>query len=657
MRYPLVKQEGLKDCGPCSLASVIKYYGGYVPIQTLEDMMFTTKSGTTAYNLIAAARKIGFESNGIKVDKLDNLEYPCIAHVTIKDAYDHFVVIYKVDDKVLIGDPASKVKYMTKEEFERIWNHIIITLKPIRKLPRNKPKSLICYIKDAILHYKYMFIYLIILSILCSFASLLYAMLIRYMIDNIDIFNDLLLLFILLFIFKYIFIYLKNKLNIKLNKKISLFLSNGIHEKIVSLPYVYYKNHRLGEVVTRFNDLNSIMSFINNVILSITLLPILIIFLIFMYIESKILFTYTMLILVVYTILNFYLSKVLIRNIKNLKNDEANYNGLLVEVLNAFETIKGINIERNMIDKLNKKNNMYKTTLCNTESIYSIKEIYLDMVLNIGQVLIIVLGLIMYHGQLLTLGTIISFYLLYNFISDPISSIMSLITSYEEASNASRRIQELDYSHASEIVSYGNIEYKNVNYKSGVIDILKDINLKINKGEKVFVMGETGSGKSSLMKILKGYYKTNNAFIGKKQISNKLDNISYISQNEYIFEDTIKNNLMCDDDIKINRIVDMCLIKQNINMFIEENGFNISGGEKARIVLARALLKPFDILIIDEGFNELDTNTERIIMKNIFKYYFDKTIIVISHRLDNLDLFDHAIEITKGVITKDYRKE
>jgi ABC-type transport system involved in cytochrome bd biosynthesis fused ATPase/permease subunit len=92
-------------------------------------------------------------------------------------------------------------------------------------------------------------------------------------------------------------------------------------------------------------------------------------------------------------------------------------------------------------------------------------------------------------------------------------------------------------------------------------------------------------------------------------------------------------------------------------MFIEENGFNISGGEKAKIVLARALLKGGDILVIDEGFNELDINSERIIMKNIFKYCSDKTIIVVSHRLDNLDLFDHFIEISNGMVRNNSRKE
>ena len=655
MRYPLVKQNGLKDCGPCSLASIIKYYGGYVSITSLEDLMHTTKFGTTAYDLIEAARKIGFESYGIKVDNLDNLECPCIAHVTISNTYNHFIVIYKVDDKVLIGDPASKIKYMEKSEFESIWNHVIIILKPVKKLPNNKPKSLINYIKDIILHYKKTFIYLIILSIISSFVSLLYSILIKYIIDDMAIFSGLTIVFI--FVIKYLSIYFKNKINIELNKNISLHLTNGVNESIVSLPYVYYKNHRLGEIVSRFNDLNSIVRFINDVILSMTLIPILFIFLSFMYLESKILFTYVLIILFIYILIDYYLSNLLNKNIKTVKNDEANFNGLLVEVLNAFETIKGINIEKKMIDKLNSKNNLYKTTFCKTQNIYSIKEICLDIVLNIGLIIILIIGFIMHNNGALTIGSIVSFYLLYSYLVDPISSIMNILVSYKEANNASRRIQELNYSHASKKVSEGSIYFNNVSYKSGIIDVLKDINLTINNGEKVAIIGESGSGKSTLMKILKGYLETNNVFIGNDKVNGYINNILYISQDEYLFEDTIKNNLMCDDDNKMKEVVDLCLIKQNINMFIEENGFNISGGEKAKIVLARALLKPFDILIIDEGFNEIDSNSERIIMKNIFRYYKDKTIIVISHRLDNLDLFDHLIEVSNGMIKSDSRKE
>ena len=101
------------------------------------------------------------------------------------------------------------------------------------------------------------------------------------------------------------------------------------------------------------------------------------------------------------------------------------------------------------------------------------------------------------------------------------------------------------------------------------------------------------------------------------------------------------------------------IIKNNnlgLNMLIEENGFNLSGGEKQRIILARTLLKKFDILLIDEGLNQVDINLERKILKNLFDKYPNKTIIIVSHRYNNMDLFNQVIEISKGKIVKDVIK-
>ena len=140
----------------------------------------------------------------------------------------------------------------------------------------------------------------------------------------------------------------------------------------------------------------------------------------------------------------------------------------------------------------------------------------------------------------------------------------------------------------------------------------------------------------------------------------KKSNIVYVSQNEILFSDTIYNNIDSNNIINISKI---CLVDEIIknnqlgyNMLIEENGFNLSGGEKQRIILARALACDFDIIIIDEGLSQVDNNMERMIIKNLFKNYSNKTIIFISHRLDNMDLFDKVIKIEKGKIVDDLFK-
>ena len=176
------------------------------------------------------------------------------------------------------------------------------------------------------------------------------------------------------------------------------------------------------------------------------------------------------------------------------------------------------------------------------------------------------------------------------------------------------------------------------------------------------VLGSSGSGKSTLFKILKQNYeiKRDKVYINGIDINDyKLNNIVYVSQNEILFSDTIENNIG-NDIYKVSKI---CLVDEIVKKtqlgyktLIEENGFNLSGGEKQRIILSRALANPFDILIIDEGLSQVDTNMERVIIKNILKEYQDKTIIFISHRLDNIDLFNQVIKIEKGKIIDDLSK-
>ncbi len=656
MKYPLFKQNGFKDCGPCSLASVISYYGGYMSVDSLEGMMNTTKDGTTAYNLIDAARKIGFESYGLKVDNLDNLELPLIAHVTINKAYNHFVVIYKVDDKVLIGDPASKVRYMTKDEFDKIWNNVVIVLKPVRKLPFNKPKSLFNYLKDIFNLYRKRFISLVFISLLYALMSLFYSLLIKLIIDDISILRGNIFLLIILFVIKIFLAFYKDLKSISLNKDISVMLVSRINNSLITLPYIYYKNHRTGEIISRFNDVYNIQNFINVLMLLCVEIPFVFAIFVLLFLFSKILFLIILLITVIYMIGSILISKHVESEVNNIKQMESSYNSYFVETLNGFETIKGINIENNIVGKLNNKYNIFSLNNSKYEKKNSVRRNNLDIILNIGDVLIIILGLVLYSNGEISMGTILISYFLFNYLKEPFNILISLLIMFRKAKVASRRIQELSYEIASDNDMDGNIEFVNETFKMGINTILKNINVDIKKGEKVIITGASGSGKTTLVKLIKGYYKSK-VKIGNKTFDSKIKGVSYMSKNDFIFEDTLYGNLMCDDDKKVNEIIDLCHIKNNLNMFIEENGFNISGGEKARIVLARTLLKPFNILIIDEGLDEVDLNTERMILKNVFSKYIDKTIIVISHRLDNIDLYDRFIEMNDGMIIKDIRKE
>ena len=652
MRYPLVKQNGYRSCGPCSLASIIRYYKGYLSVDYLEEAMKTDRTGTSAYNLIMASKKIGFDAYGMKVDNLNNLKFPLIAHVTMNGIYDHFVVIYKVlDNKILVADPAAKLKYMTTNEFLSIWNNMVIILNPIKKMPVNKPKCLFKFLKEELKENLSRIIYLIFISNIFSIVSLIYTLYIKNVVDNMEY---TLISFLSIFVLNYFLLIYKNILLINLNKNISYSLTKKINNSLIKLPYIYYKNHKIGEIISRYSDINSLNIFVNDMIQFITTIPIIILFLVFMYIESKILFMYNLFVIIVYILYGAISSFILKNDIKNIKAREAYTNSYLYEALNSFETVKGLNIENNIIAKLNNNEMDLKSTLCKVYKKYNIRDVVLDIIHNIGLLFIIFIGFSLYHKKYIELTSLITFYILYTNLSQPLLSIPGIFLSYKESSIKVRRIQELFYPFTSQMIEDGAIEYKNTIYKIGSKKVL-DISLKIDKGEKVLIYGANGSGKSTLVKMLKGYIKSN-VLISNKKIFSKVDNIVYVSKGDKLFEDTLLNNLMSNDLLMINELMSLFNLNKKLNTYIEEDGFNLSSGEKSKIILMRALLKDFDILIIDEVLSEIDIKSERRILNYIFNKHKDKTIIVIMHRFDNKDLFNHYIKLDNGKITKNIKK-
>jgi len=187
----------------------------------------------------------------------------------------------------------------------------------------------------------------------------------------------------------------------------------------------------------------------------------------------------------------------------------------------------------------------------------------------------------------------------------------------------------------------------------------------------ISICGKSGSGKSTLLKILMRYYEVAHQMIyldNRDILSYPLEmireNICYVSQDEMLFSDTVYQNIMLNQKIDYDEFLMICKITEVDSIVsssllgyqykIEENGINLSGGERQRIILARALAKKSCIYLFDESFNQLDIHRERRIMKAIFNYLEGKTIFVVSHRKNNLDLFTRRLVLDDKNIIDDY---
>ena len=688
-KYPFIKQEGIKDCGAASLQMIIKYYHGFINLENLRNITKTTKEGTNAYNIVEAANKIGFSAKGVKCEfdsiNNSNIILPCIANITLDNSYLHFIVIYDINFKnkyLIIGDPADKLKKVSFDYFKLVFNKILIMLTPTKPLPIQNNINIYSFIINIIKKHHILLRQLLVLSLFITLFSIINSFYIQYMIDSINNYSqkNIFIVFYIFFsigILKVITDLFRNKVLIYINQKIDLNLIVDNYFRIIKLPYHYYQNRTTGEVVSKFNDLSSVRDIISKVTLAVFIdMPLTIIALIFMYIINTTLFIISLFILLLYIIIIFVFKNKYRILINDMQMAKSNINSYMVESLQAFETVKGLHIEDQINDKFEKKYVNFLKKIFNYQNLYFLIHFLKELINSIGFILIIFVGSLQVINKHITIGKLLTFNALLTFFLEPIRSIVDLDSSINEAKNALRRVLELICIKKEQGIIdkdiKGDIEFKELTYSfDNNHNTLEKINLKIKSGTKVAVIGKSGSGKSTLFKLLMKYYdiSMNKVFIDGIDINNykskSINNIVYLSQNEVLFTDSVYNNINIDNEDKKkfllickNCYVNEIISKSNLgyNMMIEENGFNISGGEKQRIILARTLLRNFNVLIIDEGTNQIDTNLERKILKNIFRIYKNKTIIFITHRLDNIDLFDNLIELNDGKLIRKEEK-
>lgn len=682
-KYPFTKQDGLKNCACACMQMIIKYYKGYISLEDLSSHLNTDKNGTSAFKIIEVFKSIGFSAEGIKtsLDEInkENIILPAIAHVVIDKSYNHYITIYQINNKkkyLLIADPNTKIKKVTFEEFNKIWSNVLIITYPIKPVVKNTEVRLVKVVLNIIKNYEKSIIELFFMSLIYMITTISFSFYLKLLFDLISSpINYLLFIFIffmLIYILKIITNYLRTKLLIFINEKIDISINMDVYKKVLNLPYQYYRNRTTGEIISKISDLEKIRQLINNLILTLFMdLPLTIFSAIVLYILNTKMFLLSIIVLIFYVLIFIVSKHFLSEKTDDYYEKKAGMTSYMYESINGFETVKGLNIENKVIRNFEEKYVSYLKKTVSLDNFINNQNLIKEIVSSISEVIIMYYGILLVINGTISFGTLIAFNSISMFFFSPIRNIISLDLSIEEAKKAIKKVYEMFENDKPKLLDKelnGDIKISNLSYIYNYDNkVLKNINLSIKEGEKVVITGKSGSGKSTLLKIIMKYYdvKRDKVIIGNDDINdieNIRSSISYISQNEILFTDSLYNNINLDnnDSYKFIDIVKDCfvdeIIKDNklgFNMIIEENGFNISGGQRQRIILSRVLLSKFNILLIDEGLNQVDVNLERKILKNIFERFKEKTIIFISHRLENLDLYDHLIELEDGVIKKD----
>ena len=671
-KYDYVMQQNSYDCGIASIMTILKYYGISASRENIISKLNKKHDGYTAYDLVRIAKYYGIKSYGVK-DSIKNIKkLPAIAH-TIKDKnMFHFIVILGIDKKhelIKIIDPAEGINTISFDDFNRITTNIFLLFEgnKRKKIKDQRFKREIIKIcqnnKRIILRALFFSILYVVLSLLFNYylkIALKYS-------NNLNLLTIILVIFINISLIKNFTEFTKNKLMLNLSIKIDKDITEEVTSHILNLPYEYFISKTTGELVTIVEDIENFKQIVTkifvlsivDVILSLVIITYLL--LINIYIGLVMVFIILVLLLVTWKyqyIFNDHYIK--------LKISKINYSSSLINYFTSFETIKNLNISSRINSILSKK---YSDSL-EKDKIYNKKyynyNLLISLLTDIFYLVFIFISLFLVLKNSLNILDVVLFSSVFYLIFGLISNVNESISMYKVYEVSTSRILdclsvEKEMFTRTNFSRINNISFNNVTYERDSLNILKNINLKIEKKDRVYITGPSGIGKSTLMKFLLRYITPNEGSvlidginINDLELSFIRENITYIGQNESLFPGTILQNLelVVSSKEKIEKVSKISLLdafmeKNNIdyNYQIEESGSNLSGGERKKLILARGLLHFKNVLVLDEVFNEISIEEERKILNNIFNEYKDKIVIMISHRNSNIDLFNKKYKL------------
>ncbi len=691
MRYTFIKQHDATDCAAACMGMVCLHYRKETTITKLRDLMGTDLKGTNLIGLSKCAEQLGFNCQAVKVDRegfLSRYTLPAIANVITKEGMSHFVVVFRITKKyVIVGDPAKDIERISIDDFYKKFTGAMLLLKPNSEYEREKIKGTKLFDRNIklLLPQKKLFIYALVASLIVTLLGILSSLFNNIIYDEIlpyrqkDVLKIMLAVFLGISLTSTFVSFVRQWILMHLSIKIDIPLMLGYFEHIYKLPMKFFASRKTGDITTRFSDAFTIKDIFTNIALSLIMdISMALITGVILFQMNPKLFA----IIVMMTIISIVLVFIFKQPYKKINEEQMQQSSILnseiIEGLRAVETIKGNanedieleSIEREYIKSL--RISYKEGMLSNVQGTIS------SVISGAGNLVMLYVGIMQVINNSLTLGSYMAFMTLAGYFMDPIGNLVSLQLSIQEANISMKRLSEImDYEREQqserqyqEITQIdGDIKLNHVTFGYGNRKpALDDVSFTIEKGQKVALVGASGSGKSTIAKLLLKYYEPQSGDItidGMDISEYRNDDIrravSYVPQNIELFSKSIYDNIRVtrqsatlDEVREAAKAADAHEFIKRLPMqyytYLEEAGNGLSGGEKQRIALARAFLKENQFYIMDESTSNLDFATENIIFDMIYNKFRKKTMLIIAHRLATVKNCDKIIVMDKGKI-------
>lgn len=713
MIFPFCKQLDMLDCGPACIRMICKYYGSNYSSFRIRKISGVSRDGTSMLNLCDAAEDLGFHTRGALLtyeQLIETRSFPCILHWNQK----HFVVLYRVKKKrrgneLHIADPSVGILHYQENSFQKYWiaanensgnrkKGVVLFLEPThifyekQKNDQEKNKSIFTlrHLLKYLRPHRQSIVQILLAMIVASLMSLILPFITQSVVDQgvtlgkLGFVKTMLIAQLLIVVGQLANDLFRNWLMLHMTARVSISLISDFLAKLMRLPISFFDTKMTGDIMQRIQDHDRIQNFLTNSLLSIVMAVVLLI------IYGAILGGYNLWILGIFLIgTALYVTWVLAflkwrRKLDYMRFQEAaNNQSSIVQLIGGMQDIKLNNCEKQKRwewERIQAK--IFKISIkgLTLSQIQQIGGTFIDQTKNI---LISYLAAKSVIDGNMTLGMMTALTYIIGQLNAPVSQFISFAREYQDANISMERLGEIHNREDEEpngtekihdIPEDAGLKFSNVTFQyegSHSPKVLDNISLKVPHGKVTAIVGASGSGKTTMMKMMLGFYPpvAGTVTLGGVDLKNYSESAwrrqcGCVMQEGYIFSNSIAENIaLCDETPDMQRVrqaADVANIREWIeklplgyNTKIGADGHGLSVGQKQRILIARAAYKNSPYLFFDEATNSLDANNEKAIMENLDRLFEDKTVVIIAHRLSTVKNADNIIVLDGGHIVEE----
>ncbi len=696
--FPFIRQYNSVDCALACLKMICKYHKIKVCFDENDYLYYISKDGISLASVVEIAKKSNFdvECGKIYIEQLQDVQLPCILYWN----QNHFVVLYKIKkhkDKFYfyIADPANGCKSFSLDDFKQHWVNnlsegkelgVVILLTPLEQnISFTKEKTEKKSFLPIIFTYKKTLIYILAGVIIGAIIQLIFPFLTQRIVDRGIEGKDINFVLLILsgqmvLITGNMFVdFFRRNLVLKIGSNFSIKLLTDLVSKMLKIPVRFFDSKQIGDFIQRLQDHDKVERFVTVYFVDFVFA------LISLFVLGIVLFIYNRLIFIVFSIgSTFYIiwTYFFINKKKDLNHElfaaKSQNQSKYYEILKGITEIKLQNQENENKEEVGTiQNNIYKVNLkiLRIDQYISVGNIFINELKNI--LITFVSAYFVIKGEL-TLGMMMSIQYIIGELNVPIAQFITFIGGYQDAklsldrinsifsinNEKSGKVKDIDFKRGGI-----SIEHLNFKYIMSGNNILKDINIELPMCKTIAIVGASGSGKTTFLKLMLKLYEVTQGEIlinniNIKNIQNEYwrNSCGAVLQDGYIFSGTIKSNIIMGKPFDKVRFCQAITIS-NVNTFVNslpykyntkigDNGINLSQGQKQRIMIARAIYKNPNILFFDEATNSLDANNEKEIIEKLQPFLKNKTVFIVAHRLSTVKNADIILVMDKGSIVE-----